>query len=561
MYESCMDSACGPAQVVTLKTPVNDILSIRIFRNGNIDDGCEYARTEMKLSHSADSVCWSCWADWDTELKSTAGMSSDFYIRYKVNGPVSAVYMKDNGGWAMSSGWGASLFQGFSFGVSCDSAANPNQYDPYANMECAVGLQQHLAETVACMFGLPAYYFKVSGDAASADLTFKEYALKSVTAVKRLKIVVKDGQTPSSKPDFADLGLGWQTDWEVDVPKGMFASAFGQAEQPVEGDLVYVPMMRRMWQVSEAYDEKNGSLMWMSTTFRLALTKYQDEAMVDKESGGFDDMINGLVKNKYEDLFGDQETLVSGAEATEPLSARADGMASVYESDSCRKYVSTADTSISNTNTGGTPSLYYKGTLIADSFYEFSGTADNTARVEYQRAWCGDELSLSFIANLRGGSGVILSIGYIKVMYEQTAGSDSFRVYSPQDAALSVTVAGGAWHLIVFRFSKRLNSADLSAYAYAYPKGIPDYKLRKFHYYFDIDNGEIASSAWNSEMSSAEKRQVALHGIDGSVTNVKIADAYIDDVSGLMQQHPASARMLVNDTARPLFGLDGVKIF
>ena len=562
MAETCATYACGPAQVITLAEPVNDITQIRIYKNGGYNDGCYYAESEIALSHSTDSVCWSCWAAWASELASTSGMRSDFYIRYKINGPVSGVYVKSSGKWEQYSAWSASLFQGFDF-AAC-TGDNPNLYNPYANMDCAVKLQQQLTETAACMFGIPVYYFKVSGDAGSADLTFKEYALKSVTAVKQIKMFVKDGQMPSSKPEFADIGLSWQTDWEVEVPKGMFATAFGNTEQPTEGDLVYIPMMRRMWQVSEAYDEKNGSLMWVSTTFRLALMKYQDEMMVDKEAGGFDSVINSLVKNKYEDLFGDQETLGSGAEAVEPIKAEPDNMTAVYESDACRKYVSVSDTRINNANTGqGYPSdtsLYYKGTLIADSFYEFTGDT-GTARVEYQRKWCGAELSFSFIINITGGSGALFSIGDIKIMYGAEENGASYFIKCAQDDTLRAHVAPGAWHLVVLRFSKRLNTADISSYAYTYPKSIPDYKLRKFHYYFDIDNGETAAAVWNEEMSSAIKQPVIMHGFAGSVTNIKCADTYIDDTTELMQQHPSSQHMLINDTARPLFGMNGVKMF
>ena len=84
----------------------------------------------------------------------------------------------------------------------------------------------------------------------------------------------------------------------------MFATAFGITAQPMEGDLIYIPMMKRMWMVNEAYEEKNGSLMWNNTTFKLALVKYQEKGSVDL--GDFDSTIDSLVKTKYEDLFGDK---------------------------------------------------------------------------------------------------------------------------------------------------------------------------------------------------------------------------------------------------------------
>lgn len=575
---TCSSNYCGPVQVITVNEPVNGIDDIIIYKSGDaVSVGCVYSVSELKYSHSLDSVCWTCWNSYGDELSQTVDIKTDFFLRFQVMGQVASLYIKDtNGNYAKTYNYSSSILSGFNFtGCSLDSASNPNQYSPYANMECAVKLQQQLSETVACMFGIPIYYFKVSGVKDSADITFKEYALKSVTAVKQIKMVIKDGAMPSSKPDFNDFGIDWQSDWEVEITKGMFATAFGQTEQPTEGDMVYVPMMKRMWQVNEAYDEKNDSLMWVSTTFKLALVKYQDEAMVDKESGGFDTVINDIVKNKYEDLFGDQEGLDSGVEASEPAEALPDNMIPVFESDACRKYISVKETDIKNQNQNAsdeTSSLYYKGTLISDSYYEFTDRtnidANNPMRIEYQRQYCGAELSVSFIikphVQLLGSApskGTLMSIGNIKVKYEADAKNNLLSLYIINEKKLKLSIEAGDWYLVTFRTSKSLNTCDISSYKYTYPSGIPQYKLRKFHYYFDIDGGNTVTAKWNAELSADVKSPVRVYDFAGAITNIKVADVYIDDVSQLMMQYPTSQHILVNDTVRPVFGLLGVKVY
>lgn len=585
---TCGSGLCAPVQVVTVNEPVNGIDDIIIYKSGDAENGgCVYSASELKYSHSVDSVCWTCWNSYGDELAQTVDIKTDFFLRFQVKGQVASLYIlnasseqKENA-YTKTYNYSSSILSGFNFtGCSLDTASNPNQYNPYANMECAVKLQQQLSETVACMFGIPVYYFKVSGVKDSADITFKEYALKSVTALKQIKMVVKDGAMPSSKPDWGDFGIDWQSDWEVEITKGMFATAFGQAEQPTEGDMVYVPMMKRMWQVNEAYDEKNDSLMWVSTTFKLALVKYQDEAMVDKESGGFDTVINDIVKNKYEDLFGDQEGLDSGAEASEPVEARPDNMTPVFESDACRKYISVKETEIKNANSSADSeslSLYYKGTLIADSYYNFTDRenidVNNPMRIEYQRQYCGDELSVSFIIKLDDSTqsnaktdGTVLSIGNVKLKYKVNApalkdGKATVSLYNVNNKKLSVTLPLDNWYLVVFRSSKSLNVSDLSAYAYTYPQSIPLYKLRKFHFYIDVDGGEVVTSKWNEELGVGSRQPIRIYDIFGSITNIKVADTYISDVSELMMQYPTSQHMLVNDTARPVFGLLGVKVY
>lgn len=583
-------SSCSLIQVITINEPINSIDDIIIYKSGdyNSNDNCKYDNNSLKFSHSIDQTCWSCWNVYSDELQQTINIKTDFFIKFQVQGTVSSIYIKDynnssDNSYIKTFNWSSQVLSGFNF-TGCDGSSttsNPNQYNPYANMECAIKLQQQLSETVACMFGIPIYYFKVSGIKDSADITFKEYALKSVTSVKQIKMVIKDGVMPSSKPDFNDFGIDWQSDWEVEITKNMFATAFGNTEQPTEGDLVYVPMMKRMWQVNEAYDEKNDSLMWVSTTFKLALVKYQDEMIVDKETTGFDAVINNIVKNKYEDLFGDQESLDSGIEAAEPIDARPDNMIPVFESDSCRRYISVKETEIKNQNQNAsdeTSSLYYKGTLISDSYYEFSDRTNininKPIRIEYQRQYCGDELSISFIIKAETNilvsaptEGILMSIGNIKIKYDvKTPNSKNsektvFSIYNINNKKLKIDIEPDNWYLIVIRSSKKLGTCDISSYIYTYPNGIPQYKLRKFHYYFDIDNGNTVTTPWNDELVVQSKQPVYIYDFGGCITNIKVADVYIDDISHLMMQYPTNQHMLINDTARQIYGLLGVKVY
>ena len=77
-----------------------------------------------------------------------------------------------------------------------------------------------------------------------------------VEAVKQIKLIIKDGQMPSSKPEFSEFGLDWQTDWETEISKGMFATAFGMKAQPMEGDLIYIPMIMVWKRCLKCIEEK-----------------------------------------------------------------------------------------------------------------------------------------------------------------------------------------------------------------------------------------------------------------------------------------------------------------
>ena len=302
---SCLQG-CKPPQIINLNLAINDISKLEVY------DECNNLYTDLKYAYSVDSACWSCYMSYDEILENTIELVSDFYVRLRIQGNVSKILLDGE----EITDFSTQLESGFNLQTY---DVNSNTWNPYSNIDCSISLYQQLNESIADITGIPIYYFKVNGLKESSDMTFKEYALKFVTSVKQIKLIVSDGQMPSSKPEFADFGLDWQTDWEVELAKGMFATAFGDTVQPTEGDLVYIPLMNRMWMVNEAYEEKKDSFMWHAATWKLALVKYQDDASVDL--GFSQDMVDDIVKNKYEDILGEEENQEAQIDAAPILQA------------------------------------------------------------------------------------------------------------------------------------------------------------------------------------------------------------------------------------------------
>lgn len=541
----CLEG-CSPAQVINLLFAINDISTVKVYNNCD----CEYNNSELQYAYSLDNVCWTCYMSYDEILKSTISIKQDFYVRIKISNIVG--YITING--EKSSDYTTQLFQGFDFKLENCVSTSKNTFNPYANLDCAISLQTQLAETVACMFGIPIYYFKLSPNAGSKDITFKEYALMDVEAVKQIKLIIKEGQMPSSKPEFSEFGLDWQTDWETEISKGMFATAFGMKAQPMEGDLIYIPMMKRMWMVNGAYDEKNDSLMWNSTTFRLSLVKYQEKASVDL--GETEQLVDSFVKNKYEDLFADEENIGSGSQELDAPLYAANNLYAVFESDATRKYVSCKDLDIS-ANT-----IYYKGTLIADSKYDFNSNLVKK-NIIYQKQYCGSEGAVSFIINPIFNINEfvekvpLFEIGDIKIMIEQ--GKLETILTINKVPVFEINLKNGSPYFIIFRWSKVLNHVEFSAYNYVYNEKIPEYKRTSVHYWFDINNPRKQNiGKFNIELEQPNKKDVVLNSLYGWITNIKLFDVYNDDISELLQTYPNHKHLIINDTARKIVDLDGV---
>lgn len=548
--QSCL-SGCAPTQVLTINLAINDLSAIEVLN----DCSKVYDKSVLQYSYSTDSLCWSCYGTYDEILENVIELISDFYVRIKVSGVINGVKLNGENFYDYST----QIASGFNFAVCDTSNTNSNIYNPYANMDCAIGLQQQLTETVSCVFGIPCYYFKVNGVAGSEDITFKEYALKSVTAVKQIKIIIADGKMPSSKPEFSDFGLDWQSDWETEISKGIFAAAFGNNVQPTEGDLVYIPMMKRMWMVNEAYEEKNDSLMWNATTFKVSLVKYQADGSLQLNDSQA--IVDSVVKNKYEDLFSEDEFTVAQSDSAFIIPARPNDLYPVYESDAVRKYMTTQKIDFQNT------SLYYKSTLITDNCYLFT---DTTAQIIYQRTFCGDEGVISFIVNFNASdsnyNGTLVEIGDLKINYSYNITNKS----NPKlGGKMTLTVFGidnimcdipsSNYYFVYMRWSKSLNNIEFFVSQYKWPENIPIYKLSTHHYYFDIDNPIYSKiTKYKDNIFVADKSEVILHGFDGTLTNFKLFKQYNDNLSEIMMQYPTNSNLIINDTAKQIVGLAGV---
>jgi hypothetical protein len=532
--------ACAPSQVINLNIAVNDFSLIEIYNGDTLLNN-----EELDWSYSTDSAVWSCWMSYDKAGNNLFDLETDYFIRAKVNSPITKVIY--NG--IETNEYSTSLAKCFDFD---NVIQNPNQYNPYANTEYAMGLYQQLTETVNAVVGIPIYYFKLAPNVGSKDITFKEYTLMDVEAVKQIKLIVNENQMPSSKPEFSEWGFDFSTDWETEISKTMFASAFGVNAHPMEGDLVYIPMMKRMWMVNGSYEEKNEGFMWQTTTFKVALVKYQEKGSVDL--GDTEDFINTLVANKYEDLFGNDENRQSGQETVECPEYAAMPIYPVFESDAVRKYVSMSEGYFDlNAKLISSPK-YNKGIVIAENMYDWTNVL-NECIIAYQTPFIGIDGTLSFIITTgnKNCEGKLFNVGNIEININITNQKTILSVFELLDLELD----SNATYLVYIRWSKSMNLLEMSAMHYTYPSNIPLYNLQNYHYKLDFNNIKTAVTKYDIELEQCEKKDVITYSFDGKITNIKLYDRYIDNVSELIQMYPTNQHLLINDTARKFVELPG----
>lgn len=504
--------ACTIFRILTFKEAMS-FPDIQIWGQ----DGEDKTRI-YKYSWSTDGVCWASWCSYSQYRDLAKNLETDFYLRVLVSDSIETVMI--NG--LLTTCYSLCILSNPFEDLACD---NPNLFDPYANLDCALLLQQQMADSVICMLGIPIYYFRVDPDYSSQDWTFKEYVLHNVVSCKQIKLMVADGNLPSSKPSLSDLDFDWELDWETELSKTQFARAFGDNVFPKARDFLYVPMMKRMWEVNAAYDEKNEGLMWRSTTWKLSLRKYKESTNI--QEAGFEGLIDSLITS-YQETFTKNETLeqdvqTGSLQLSSPKFA-ANNLYNVYMEDSIRKAYTRNDVNILD-------KIYcHHNSIVARNLYKFK---NENGCVTYQKGLCGDSGAISVIletgGHLEGSTQKNLAeFGQVDLKIEYDKKKQTFQIGVEE---LMAEILPFSTYLVIYRWDRNTFTKELSIYKHIHRTDCPVYMLKPEQYWFDFENpvAELIGS-YNNDYILDSEQACQIHAWPVQMTNIKIYSGPIDPV-------------------------------
>ena len=515
---------------------------IKFLDNNGID-----VTNTCLFSWSNDTICWTEWVNYTTYKKIAKNIEADFYLRILFDSSLGKVSINN----METKCYTVCLYNSNPF---LEDLCTENLFNPYVNLDCALQLQQQLANSIVCMLGIPIYYFRVLPQKDTADYSFKEYVMHNVESVKQMKMMIQDGTMPSSKPQFTDLDFDWEVDWEVELSKTHFAQAFGDTSFPKQRDFIYVPMMNRMWAVNSAYDEKNEGLMWKSTTWKLGLIKWNEKTNV--EQGNFEDFIDNLVINTYDNVFAElEENEQARTTATTQLERpqyTANNIDNVFIQDAIRKQMTKNTIKI-------VEKQYNHGSIIiAKNIYHMG---DNSL-ITYQKGYCGEEGVLSFIIDISdiktAGYKTIISFGNINI---ETDGKNI--KFGSAIASLS---KGSTDYLVICKWSRKSFVQEVVAYPYTVPSNLPSYRIKPEMYKFDLSIiEENGSCEYNNDNISEKQQEVVVIGSDTNVklTNIKLFNKYLNKEQAIKESLKYTTTYegcVFNDLARPLDTGEGYSI-
>ena len=482
---------CLLKRVLTFKEPVS-FKEIRVY-----DEAQQDITAQCMYSWSSDGVCWVNWTNWKTYSSLASSLESDFYLRILLFGSFCRVALD---GLSVDC-YSICIYNENPFEISfCDNAA---LFNPYAGLDCALLMQQQMSDSIICMFGIPCYYFRVLPDEDSVDYTFKEYVLHAVSDVKIVKLMVQDGQMPSSNPQMKEFDFDWDNDWEVELGKTDFARAFGDTAFPKQRDFLYIPMMKRMYEVNSAYDEKNEGFMWRSVTWKLGLVKYADKTNVDQNE--FEDLIDSFIVNRYDDVFGrekEEQRRQSAADQAEAPRYAATNLYQLNMQDAVRASVTAHERQSVVSRQINNGSI-----LIAKNLYNFQ-SPDSV--VTYQKGWCGESGAVSLLAvtpnesfytaeNFQGDPKTILTVGDIELSWQ--GGCFIFK-------DLVMETKPDTCYMLCLRWSKRNFSVEADLYELKADERVPKWKLRPEMYRLECVSS--TATAYDDRFWSDEKVPVTL---------------------------------------------------
>jgi hypothetical protein len=197
---------------------------------------------------------------------------------------------------------------------------------------------------------------------------------------------------------------------------------------------------------------------------------------------------------------------------------------------------------------------YNNGVVVAENMYDWTNITEESF-ITYQQQFCGNDATISFILTLGTNycKGELLRVGHVVINIDMTPTITTISVLN----LLFLELQSNNTYLIYIRWSDKLNILEICAIPYTFNENIPKYKLQPYHYMFNANKQKNSVAKYNIELKQLEYNDVIMYSFDGKITNIKIYNEYLNDVSELLQMFPTNQHLIINDVARKFVTLPG----
>jgi hypothetical protein len=150
-------------------------------------------------------------------------------------------------------------------------------FDVYENNRPVIDNWLLQCTAITQMYGIEVLYFKVD-----PTLTIESLAnnfMRSVSSVKRIKISLVNGEIPQDQHQFTEWDIMLPSEFQVHVVKDIFYNAFGNKTIPNEKDIVYIPILNRLFRV--ATSQNVNKMMGRSAWWEVYLQRFENDTSID----------------------------------------------------------------------------------------------------------------------------------------------------------------------------------------------------------------------------------------------------------------------------------------
>jgi hypothetical protein len=132
-------------------------------------------------------------------------------------------------------------------------------------------------------YGHACVYFKTLPTAESTDNTLSNHTLREVVAIKRLLVISPNNELPSEKQVYTEWDMPLFDDFMLHIVDEHFRETFGQNTVPLQKDYLYIPMLDRIFRVSNVQPSDKrfmGKIGW----WECYMAKYEKDSTVSMSS-------------------------------------------------------------------------------------------------------------------------------------------------------------------------------------------------------------------------------------------------------------------------------------
>ena len=170
------------------------------------------------------------------------------------------------------------------------------------NNPALVQLNQSLSYAMMTMFGIDMLYFRTAPDKTGTDFVFREHTLYNIVERKCIKMIANNNEFPDDDFEFNGDGIHYTQPFELHIDKQFFEDNFGIGFEPRKKDIVYIPLINRMFQVDQT-SLKRGYLK-CPLFWKLRMSKFNNNINLGKDEDTAAFLDNMLISSN--DAFGDK---------------------------------------------------------------------------------------------------------------------------------------------------------------------------------------------------------------------------------------------------------------